>query len=139
MISLTDCLSIERLPMSPDLEHTRALQIWSMSTWDSSVHEAPRYQSNIRLSLLQRHTLITKGGLELTSPCPSPLVRKLAQTKASRRKTKRISKSTASHVRSPIMHFGSHPYSDCQRSEHMALIVAFPPPPLPRSLSCLSK
>lgn len=42
-------------------------------------------------------------------------------------KGKANSKSTASHVTSPIVHFGSHPFSDCQRSEHMALKVAFPP------------
>lgn len=77
-------------------------------------------------SLLQRHTLITKKpGVNITVSLRSGEQACTDQSK--QEKDKANSKSTASHVISPIVHFGSHPLSDCQRSEHMALKVAFTP------------
>lgn len=69
-------------------------------------HEAPRYRSNIRQSLLQRHTLITeRAGVNIAVSLHSGKV--IASTDQSKlEKDKANSKSTASHVGSPIMHFG---------------------------------
>lgn len=75
-----------------------------------------RYPSDI-------HIFITgKAEVNITMPL---YLGKQTQTIASRRKTKANGKSTASHIRSLIMHFGSHPCSDCQCSEHMALKLRF--------------
>lgn len=99
-----------------------ALQIWTMPAQNCSVHKAPRSARNPSVLVAQTHTYNHHKTAVNNTVSFHP--GKPAQTKASRRQQSN-SKSTANHIRSLIMHFGSHPHSDCQRSKHMALILCF--------------
>lgn len=74
-------------------------------TVQANMGQLPSQSNKVWVSPCCEDTHSSPGRLALMSPCPSTPEIKLAQTKASFRKTN--SKSTANLVLSPIVHFGS--------------------------------